>query len=237
MKVIDLTLTTPAENLACDEALLDESEEVLDEEYLRFWEPPEYFVVVGSSNRIVQEVNVEECRADSVPILRRHSGGGAVLQGPGCLNYCLILKMEGVLSTISGTNKMILERHRQALEPMIMQTVEQKGSTDLTIHNMKFSGNSQRRRLRYVMFHGTFLLQLDLNRVERYLKFPSRQPEYRNNRSHLDFIGNIHLPAENLKAALRKVWNAQNEPADIPHSRIQKLLHQRYGADQWNNRL
>ncbi len=237
MKVVDLTLATPAQNLACDEALLDESEEGFDEEYLRFWEPSEYFVVVGSSNRIAQEVNVEACRTDNVPILRRHSGGGAVLQGPGCLNYCLILKMEGALSTISGANTTVLDRHRQVLEPMIEQPVEQKGSTDLAIHNIKFSGNSQRRRLRYLMFHGTFLLQLDLNRVECYLKFPSRQPDYRNNRSHLNFIGNIHVPAENLKAALRKAWNVQNEPAAIPHGRIQSLLRQRYEADQWTDRF
>ena len=83
MKILDLTLPTPAENLACDEALLDESEEGRHEEFLRFWEPADYFVVVGSSNKIAQEVNVEACRADNVPILRRHSGGGAVLQEIG----------------------------------------------------------------------------------------------------------------------------------------------------------
>src|SRR5262245_12038392 len=119
MKVLDLTLPTPAENLACDEALLDESEEHHHGEFLRFWEPTEYFVVVGSSNKIAQEVEVEACRSDNIPILRRHSGGGAVLQGPGCLNYCLILKMVGVFSTVSGTNATILERHKRALEPLV----------------------------------------------------------------------------------------------------------------------
>ena len=37
MKQLDLTLPSPAENLACDEALLDWCEENGGEEILRFW--------------------------------------------------------------------------------------------------------------------------------------------------------------------------------------------------------
>ena len=237
MKVLDLTLPTPAENLACDEALLDESEEGLREELLRFWEPVDYFVVVGSSNRVAQEVNLEVCHAENIPILRRHSGGGAILQGPGCLNYCLILRMDGVFSTVSGTNATLLEHHKRALEPLIGKTVEHKGSSDLAISNIKFSGNSQRRRLRCMMFHGTILHHLDLSLVDRYLRFPSRQPDYRNNRSHLDFIVNINAKAEDLKAALARIWNVEDDTVRLPRERISLLVEQRYGRKEWNHRL
>ncbi len=93
MKHLDLTLPSPAENLACDEALLDWREENGGEEILRFWESPETFVVVGYANKIATEVNVENCRAKQIPIFRRCSGGGTVLQGAGCLNYALILRI------------------------------------------------------------------------------------------------------------------------------------------------
>ena len=76
MRDVDVTLFTPEENLACDEALLDLVEEGYEEEILRFWESPQYFVVLGSSNKFQQEVFVEKCEADGIPILRRHSGGG-----------------------------------------------------------------------------------------------------------------------------------------------------------------
>ena len=59
MKHLDLTLPSPTENLACDEALLDWCEENGGKEVLRFWESPETFVVVGYANKIAVEVNVE----------------------------------------------------------------------------------------------------------------------------------------------------------------------------------
>ncbi|MGH7993387.1 MAG: lipoyl protein ligase domain-containing protein, partial [Limisphaerales bacterium] len=66
MKLLDLTLASPAENLACDEALLNWSE-AAGGEILRFWEPREYFVVVGYANRVETEVNVAACQAHGIP--------------------------------------------------------------------------------------------------------------------------------------------------------------------------
>ena len=43
MKLLDLTLPSPAENLACDEALLDWCENGEGEEVLRFWESARTF--------------------------------------------------------------------------------------------------------------------------------------------------------------------------------------------------
>src|ERR1035441_6566637 len=87
VKCLDLTLPTPAANLACDEALLDACEEQGGGEVLRFWEPRDYFVVVGVSNHVAREVNRPACQRENLGVYRRCSGGGAVLQGPGCLNY------------------------------------------------------------------------------------------------------------------------------------------------------
>ena len=92
MKCLDLTLRTPAENLACDEGLLDFCEGGCGHEILRFWEPQTHFVVLGHANRVATEVDREACERLGIPVLRRCSGGGTVLQGPGCLNYSLILK-------------------------------------------------------------------------------------------------------------------------------------------------
>src|SRR6266545_1744711 len=148
MKLLDLTLASPAENLACDEALLDGCEDGAAEEILRFWEPREYFVVLGYANKVTTEVNVAACEARGVPLLRRCSGGGTVLQGPGCLNYTLVLKIEeaGPLRNVSSANEFIMERNRAALESAIrnpQSAIYVHGHTDLTIRDLKFSGNSQ----------------------------------------------------------------------------------------------
>ena len=46
MKLCDLTLGTPEENLACDEVLLDLCEAGDSDEILRLWALPQYFVVL-----------------------------------------------------------------------------------------------------------------------------------------------------------------------------------------------
>src|SRR5262249_48388119 len=148
-------------NLACDQALLDAAEAGERGEVLRFWESPVHFVAVGYANKISTEVNVSACTTRGVPILRRCSGGGTVLQGPGCLNYALILCIipDGPTRSISAANRFILERNQVAIQSAIgnlQSAIHVQGHTDLTLAGRKFSGNSQCRRKHYLLFHGTF---------------------------------------------------------------------------------
>lgn len=237
MKTLELTFPTPEENLACDEALLRRCEREGSGETLRFWEPDRHFVVLGLSNAHESEARAAACRERKVPILRRCSGGGAVLQGPGCLNYALALRVRkgGPLDNITKANRFILERHRAALETLLGRPVALQGDTDLTLDGLKFSGNSQRRGAGWLLFHGTFLLRMDLPLIGALLKQPSRQPAYRNNRGHEQFLTNLPLPAGRLKSALREAWNAAGA-ATPPGDEMEKLLKERYSRRDWHLR-
>jgi lipoate-protein ligase A len=126
MTSLDLSLPCPAENLALDEALLDAAEAGALGESLRFWESPVHFVVVGYANKVSTEVNAAECGRLGIPILRRCSGGGTVLQGPGVLNYSLVLRIaEGTpLAGITSANQFIMQRNADALTKSL-RAVEQ----------------------------------------------------------------------------------------------------------------
>ncbi len=208
MKFLDLTFSTPEENLACDEASLDACEAGQNEEVLRFWESPSYFIVLGYSNKAETEVNLEACKHGGVPVLRRSSGGGTVLQGPGCLNYSLVLKIQhsADCATITGANAFIMKKHRDALQKLLGREVTIAGHTDLALGLLKFSGNAQRRKRNFFLFHGTFLLDFDLAMMEKFLALPSREPDYRQKRSHLDFLTNLNVPADAIKSVLKTVW-------------------------------
>ncbi len=235
MKYLDLTLPTPQANLACDEALLDWCEAGHASEILRFWEARESFVVVGYANKIATEVSLPACRAHNIPVLRRCSGGGTVLQGPGCLNYTLILKIQesGPLHSITETNRFILQRHQESLTALTGEAIEIHGSVDLTIAKRKFSGNAQRRKRLCLLFHGTFLLQFDIPLMETFLGMPSKQPNYRQNRSHADFLMNLNAPASSVKSTLQRAWNAIEPLENVPSEQIESLAQQKYSADEW----
>lgn len=209
MKTLDLTLPTAEENLTCDEALLDQCQKTGGPELLRFWRPVQHFIVLGYGRSAEQDVRLNACRKQNIPILRRCSGGGTVLQGPGCLNYSLILRIEpqGPLRTIGRTNAFILERHQRLFERLLRQPVSVRGDTDLALGDRKFCGNAQRRKHGWLLFHGSILLDLDFNLLEELLPVPDRQPEYRNQRSHRDFLLNLSRPAEEIQAALMQDWN------------------------------
>ncbi|HEV2394912.1 MAG TPA: biotin/lipoate A/B protein ligase family protein [Verrucomicrobiae bacterium] len=236
MEHCELTFHNPALDLACDEVLLDVCEAGRAGSLLRLWEPARHFVVVGYGNAVASEVNIEFCRRHSIPILRRCSGGGTVLQGPGCLNYALLLQVEDhpALQGIGGTNEFVLQRHREALAALLKTPVEKKGHTDLAIGGLKFSGNAQRRRKRFLLFHGCFLLNLDIDLLQQVLPLPSRQPDYRSNRSHADFLLNLKVPAQMLKAALLKAWEATEPLARAPVEQITALAREKYARDEWN---
>jgi lipoate-protein ligase A len=146
MQLLDLTLPTPAENLALDEALLLAAEDGTGGEVLRLWESPAYAVVVGSGGSIRHDVNEPACREDGVPVLRRASGGGTVVIGPGCLCFAGVMNYDRApeLRAIAPSATVCKMYRADALRPVVTDvTVE--GISDLAAGGLKFSGNAQQR--------------------------------------------------------------------------------------------
>jgi lipoate---protein ligase len=238
MKLFDCPLPSPAENLAADEALLDGCEPGDGEETLRFWEPRETFVVVGYANKIAAEVNTASCETKNIPIFRRCSGGGTVVQMPGGLNYSLILRIaeNGPLQNITSANRFIMEKNRAALSTLGFAPpgVSVRGHTDLCLGHRKFAGNSQRRRKSFLLFHGTLLLACDLKLISDLLRMPSLEPDYRAHRPHEEFVTNLNLPAVKVKAALAQAWHAVGPLKNPPLEMITRLARDKYSTREWN---
>jgi lipoate-protein ligase A len=133
-----------------------------------------------------------------------------------------------------------MERIASALAKPLGADVSVQGCTDLAVRAgdrwLKFSGNAQRRRRQAVLFHGTILYAFDLALIAELLRFPSKQPDYRASRSHLDFITNVTAPRDSLITALRTAWSADDLADSLPDEDISTLVATRYGNERWIRR-
>jgi lipoate-protein ligase A len=236
MKWLDLTLSSIAENLALDEALLLAAEQGTGGPVLRVWELPSYAVVLGSGGSVEADVKVAVCGAHGVPIARRSSGGGTVLLGPGCLCFSMVLSYQSApgLAEIPTSNRYILGRILRALAAVVPGSIE--GTSDLALGGKKFSGNAQQRKRHHFLHHGTLLCRFDLSLVPQYLHMPQQQPEYRHNRSHTDFLTNLPLSVEEVKRLLAAEWQSEGEYHPLPWSTVEELIAEKYSRDEWNRR-
>lgn len=239
MQLLELTCTTPEENLALDEALLDQAETGCGpSEVLRLWEMPVPCVVVGRSSQVALEVDEPACRAAGVPVLRRCSGGAAVVAGPGCLMYSLVLsyQLHPELRALERAHSYVLGVVLDAVSRLVPD-VQMAGTSDLILSDRKFSGNSLRCRRNHLLYHGTVLYDFHLPSISRFLRHPPRQPAYRRQRAHDTFVDNVPVEREALMRSLSEAWQATTAVRTWPQELMRQLVADRYSQAVWNLRL
>lgn len=237
----DVTLPEIAANLALDEALLIEADEGRGPAIVRFWEPSEYAVVLGATRRLRDEVHLDACRADGVPVLRRSSGGGTVLIGPGTLNVTVILPDTAGpgLSAVDAAQQHVLGRMARAIR-QAGAPVDVRAHGDLVLGDRKCGGSAQRRLRRWFLVHCSILYDFPIDRIPRYLAMPARQPEYRRGRPHVDFLGNLPLPRITLVDALRPGEGPCSSGVEAPAgpgALLPALLADRFANPHWIERF
>jgi lipoate-protein ligase A len=222
MQLRDISFPSPQENIAFDEVLWRLAEKHSGGEYLRFWESSKVFIVLGAIGRVEIDVNSLHALKDNIPVLRRSSGGGTVLQGPGCLNYTLVLskqksppQQDPALAGHPQLND--LRKSYEWIGAKVIEALRQAGAeayfrppSDLATGSgeKKFSGNAQRRGKHYILHHGTILYKFDLSLISRYLNMPHDIPEYRKHRPHTDFVTNVPIDPRVFKDHLAQSFCA-----------------------------
>ncbi len=179
MYLLAQTLPTAEENLAMDEALVEVADRQPDEEgwadeVLRLWELKSPCVVLGRASKWSEEVRMEECLRDAVPILRRVSGGASIVAGPGCLMYSVLLSYQRrpAWRSLDVAHRQVMERIRDAVQATIDSfrielPIAIRGTCDLTVGDRKFSGNALRCKRNWMLYHGTIMYSMPLDAVAR----------------------------------------------------------------------
>ncbi|MDD3470893.1 MAG: hypothetical protein PHE53_13085 [Thermoguttaceae bacterium] len=152
MRRFPMTIVNEQLGTADDERWLDAAEKSeKPQESIRFRESPQLEVVLGRSGSLEAELDAAACERDGVPIVRRSSGGGTVLLGPGCLVYAMILDRTRRLewANIESIHHEVLERMIAALAPLVRSTgwmVRAAGTCDLVLQAIGQNGAMNRNQ-------------------------------------------------------------------------------------------
>lgn len=171
--------------------------------------PSRPFVILGSSNVAEVEANVEACTSDGVPILKRYGGGGTVVLYEGSAVVSL-----GLWVRQHFQNKLYFELLNGAVIDALalrwpnLARLSQNGLSDIVDGDRKVAGTSLFRSRNYLLYQASILVDLDLARIARYLRHPSREPDYRKGRRHADFLKGLGVGTAACAAQLQTAMPA-----------------------------
>lgn len=208
-----------AENMARDEALLAEAQPVVR---LYAWRPA--CVSLGRA-QTDKEVDLDLARAWGLDIVRRATGGGAILHDETEVTYAVVLPLDfpGLPRDISGSFARMSDgvvRGLRALGlPAKIESVPdntretlcyvRKQGTNVMVRGRKISGGAQRRTDKAVLQHGTVIVKREEERMARL--FGASVDQVRERVTSLEEEG-AAVPRETLIDALAAGFRAALAP-------------------------
>ncbi|EUD68059.1 lipoate-protein ligase A [Plasmodium inui San Antonio 1] len=172
-------------------------------------------VVFGISGKVPNFIkDVEYIGKNKIALIRRYTGGGTVYIRNNCVMFSLILPLRfeverqlypsnvtewvfnsfyhSVFNSLSGEeekekkkNPNIFSHHENDYVHIRYDHVHDE------ITMRKVGGNAQAFSKNYFVHHTSFLWSCDYDEMERVIVNPLKQPQYRNRRSHRDFLTSL----------------------------------------------
>lgn len=170
-----------------DAALMDD----LESPYRSLaWIPPGPVVVLGCSSRLEQAVEEERVRLDRVPVQRRPSGGESMFLSPrmAAISLTLDLGARPLPRTLFDATGAALIG---ALEGLGVTGLSVRGTSDLTLGERKVLGSAIYQRGTRLFYHAVLNVAEEPAMIQRYLRHPAREPQYRQGKLHEDFVTSL----------------------------------------------
>lgn len=162
------------EQLQIEEALL----RLDDREWVILNEGSTPAIVLGISGKPETLVDLKAAREQEIPLIKRFSGGGTVYVDEKTLFVTFIRNQEG------ATPKTLHAWAEKAYTSLPFKLRE----NDYVIGDLKCGGNAQYIQKKRWLHHTSFLWEIDHQAMEKLLLLPQKQPDYREKRSHRDFL-------------------------------------------------
>ncbi|MBB3185907.1 lipoyl protein ligase domain-containing protein [Microbacter margulisiae] len=154
------------------------------------WIPRQNCIVLGASNRAEEALYAERVEQDAIPVLKRPSGGQTVMLTPGNLLVAVVFAEQTSLQPkviFHYVNDLIIA----AIAGSGIYGLATRGISDISYGNRKISGSSIYRSRNTLLYHAVINVSESASTFEKYLKHPSKEPDYRLGRSHSEFVTSL----------------------------------------------
>lgn len=167
--------------------------------------PESTAIVLGRGSDAGRAVNWDQLESDPVPVYRRPSGGESVVISSNTL-VIGIVKSGEILRNPSVYFETYNNLIVRILQGLGVSKLKKRGFSDICIGEKKILGSSIYRTGDKVFYHAVLNVSEDVGTIEKYLQHPPREPEYRQKRSHSDFV--TSLSAEGYPIAIELLQKA-----------------------------
>lgn len=175
-RLLDTGPRSAAENMALDEVLLELKAEGRIPNTLRFLQFSTPTVLVGHHQSVEEEVRLEYCRAHSIEINRRLTGGGALYWGEKELGWEIYISKKDprVPSRIEDLYRRMGEAAAMGLRHLGVRAYF-RPRNDIEIQGRKISGTGGTELSGAILFQGTVLVDFEVDEMLRALRIPTEK--------------------------------------------------------------
>src|SRR5215213_583682 len=237
IRILETDYNSGPWNMALDEVLMNCVKDDMPILRLYRWQPAA--VSIGYFQSMDEEVDVKKCKQIGIDVVRRITGGGAVLHESE-LTYSFITKIYP---------KNIMDSYNLICEPVVMG-INKLGFNakfaplnDITVDNKKVSGNAQTRKKNVLLQHGTILLDVNVEKMFSVLKVPCEKIKDKMmmiNDVKARVMGlnkTFEQVAYNLKESFSEKFAAEiivDSLTTGERENTTKLANDKYTSDSWN---
>lgn len=231
---IESTGVNPYRNLAMEEYLFSRCGE--DEVILYLWQN-QHTVVIGRNQNAWKECRISKIEEDGAVIARRLSGGGAVFHDLGNLNFTFLASKKNYdlkkqLQVILGAVRKLGIR------------AELSGRNDILAEGRKFSGNAFHEHKGRCYHHGTLMVDVKMDDLNKYLNVSKKKLQSKGIASVRSRVANLRefqplLTIGQLKEALRETFEEVygGESLEVKESQLDaqevETLYEKYASWDW----
>lgn len=143
-------------------------------------------IVMGVSGKPDELLDIKSVLEDQIPVIRRFTGGGTVIVDHNTVFVTFICNKDAVAG-LKPFPQPIMSWSGLLYNKVFQGTDFHLRENDYVFGNRKFGGNAQSITKSRWIHHTSFLWDYEVRNMT-YLRHPKRVPDYREARSHLDFI-------------------------------------------------